>query len=142
MQDHIARARTDIHAAQEEVWALLTQRGPDPDIMFGAEVVCDWKVGSAISWQGEWEGKRYEDKGDVLAIDPPSRLVVTHFSPMSGDEDIPENYHRVTYTLEPAGDDTRVTLEQAGNKSESAAEHSAANWQDMLDGLKKAAERR
>ena len=142
MEDHIARARADIHAGQNEVWALLTQRGPDPDIMFGAEVVSDWKVGSAISWQGEWEGKRYEDKGDVLAIDPPNRLVVTHFSPMSGDEDVPENYHRVTYTLEPAGDDTRVTLQQAGNRSESAAEHSTANWQSMLDGLKKAAERR
>jgi uncharacterized protein YndB with AHSA1/START domain len=142
MDDHIARARADIHADQEAVWALLTQRGPDPDIMFGAEVVSDWKVGSPIAWKGEWEGRAFEDKGEVLAIDPPKRLVVTHYSPMSGDEDIPENYHRVAYTLEPAGDGTRVTLQQAGNGSERAAEHSAANWQGMLDGLKKAAERR
>ena len=77
----------------------------------------------------------------MIEIDPPSRLVVTHFSPMSGDEDVPENYHRVSYTLEPAGDGTRVTLEQDGNKTEEAAEHSTANWQGMLDGLKKAAER-
>ena len=142
MEDHIARARTDIHAGQNEVWALLTQRGPDPDIMFGAEVVSDWEVGSPITWQGEWEGRRYEDKGEVLAIDPPNRLFVTHYSPMSGEDDVPENYHRLTYTLEPAGDATRVTLEQTGNRSESAAEHSTANWQAMLDGLKKAAERR
>jgi len=142
MEEHIARAQTDIHAGQDEVWALLTQRGPDPDIMFGAEVVSDWRVGSPITWRGEWEGKTFEDKGEVLAIDPPNRLVVTHYSPMSGDEDVPENYHHVTYTLEPAGDDTRVTLQQAGNRSEGAAEHSTDNWQGMLDGLKKAAERR
>ena len=141
MEDHIARARTDIQAGQNEVWELLTQRGPDPDIMFGAQVVSDWEVGSPITWRGEWEGRRYEDKGEVLAIDPPNRLVVTHYSPMSGEEDIPENYHRLTYTLEPAGDLTRVALEQTGNSSEGAAEHSTANWQAMLDGLKKAAER-
>lgn len=141
MTDRVARAETEIDAAPERVWALLTQRGPDPDIMFGSEVVSDWRAGSPIRWRGEWEGRRFEDKGEVIEIDPPRRLVVTHFSPMSGDEDVPENYHRVTYTLERAGSATRVALEQDGNKTDSAAEHSAANWQGMLDGLKRAAER-
>lgn len=141
MADHIARAQTEIDASPDTVWALLTQRGPDPDIMFGAEIVSDWRVGSPIRWKGEWEGKEFEDKGEVVEIDPPTRLVVTHFSPMSGDEDVPENYHRLSYDLEPAGDGTRVTLEQDGNRTPEAAEHSTANWQTMLDGLKKAAER-
>lgn len=141
MDDYIARARVDIEAPQEDVWALLTQRGPDPDIMFGAEVISDWRVGSPIVWKGEWQGQSFEDRGEVIAIDPPRRLVVTHFSPMSGEEDLPENHHLVTYLLEQAGDGTRVTLEQSGNKSETAADHSTENWQGMLDGLKKAAER-
>jgi hypothetical protein len=60
---------------------------------------------------------------------------------MSGDEDLPENYHRLSYDLEPAGEGTRVSLEQDGNSSAESAEHSTANWQSMLDGLKRAAER-
>ena len=87
MDDYISRARTDIDAPPGRVWELLTQPGSDPDIMFGAEVVSDWQVGSPIRWKGEWEGKPFEDKGEIIAIDPPSRLVVTHFSPMSGEAD-------------------------------------------------------
>ena len=109
MVDHIARARRHHAHRPREVWALLTQRGPDPDIMFGAEVISDWREGSPIRWKGEWQGKSFEDKGEVVEIDPPKRLVVTHFSPMSGDEDVPENYHRLSYLLEPADGGTRVT---------------------------------
>src|SRR5262245_22321450 len=141
MTDHISRARTQIDASPEKVWGLLTQPGSDPDIMFGSEVVSDFRKGSSIAWKGEWEGRSFEDTGDIIEVDPPNRLVVTHFSPMSGEEDVPENYHRLSFDLEPDGDGTRVTLEQGGNDSEEAAEHSTANWQQMLDGLKRAAER-
>ena len=141
MADHVARAQQEMDAAPEKVWNLLTTPGSDPDIMFGSEVVSDFGKGSPIVWKGEWEGKSFEDKGEIIEIEPPTRLVVTHFSPMSGEEDVPENYHRLSFELEPAGDGTRVTLEQGGNPSEEAAEHSTANWQMMLDGLKKAAER-
>jgi uncharacterized protein YndB with AHSA1/START domain len=139
--DHVARAQQEMDAAPEKVWNLLTKPGSDPDIMFGSEVVSDFAKGSPIVWKGEWEGKPFEDKGEIIEVDPPRRLVVTHFSPLSGEEDVPENYHRLAFELEPAGDGTRVTLEQGGNPSEEAAEHSTANWQMMLDGLKKAAER-
>ncbi len=141
MADFTARAETDISAPPDRVWQLLTQPGSDPDIMFGSEVVSDWQVGSPITWKGEWEGKPFEDKGEIVAIDPPARLEVTHFSPMSGDADVPENYHRLAYELEATDAGTHVTLTQGGNASEEAAEHSTANWQMMLDGLKKAAER-
>ena len=76
----------------------------------------------------------------MLAADRPHRLVVTHFSPMSGQPDVPESYHRLDYRLEAAEGGTRVTLDQDNNPTAEAAEHSAANWRTMLDGLKAVAE--
>ena len=74
-------------------------------------------------------------------MDPPRALEVTHFSPLSGQEDKPENYHRVRYELRNQGDRTLVRLTQDNSGSAEEAEHSGANWQSMLDGLKKVVER-
>ena len=38
--------------------------------MFGTEVHTDWSIGGPIRWRGEWEGKAYEDKGQVLEFEP------------------------------------------------------------------------
>jgi uncharacterized protein YndB with AHSA1/START domain len=133
MNGHIARAERDIPAAPEQVWGLLTTRASE--VYFGSTVETDWQPGSPIVWKGEWEGKPFEDRGEIVEVDAPSRLVITHFSPLSGEADAPENYHRMEYTLTETGGGTHVVLEQDGNDSEEAAEHSAANWQQMLDGL-------
>ena len=64
------------------------------------------------------------------------RLKVTHFSPLSGEEDAPENYHTLVYELTENNGTTRVSLSQDNNSSEEAAEHSKSNWEKMLAGLK------
>ena len=46
------------------------------------------------------EGKSYQDKGTVVAVDEPNRFEVTHFSPFTGQEDVPENYHTLVYALD------------------------------------------
>ena len=140
MPGFVARAETEIEARPEQVWDALT----DPDLiekyMFGSRVETDWKVGSPITWKGEYEGKAYEDKGEVVAIEPGRRLEVTHFSPLSGKDDRPENYHRLVYELEERNGVTHVSLSQDNNPSEEAAEHSRANWEKMLAGLKRVVE--
>ena len=136
MTDHIATVETEVEAPASRVWAALT----DPDVieryMFGARVVTDWKPGSSIDWKGEYKGKPFEDKGEVLEVVPEQRLKVTHFSPLSGEDDVPENYHTVTYELESDNGTTHVSLSQDNNPSAEAAEHSRANWEKMLSGLK------
>jgi hypothetical protein len=97
--------------------------------MFGADVDTTWEVGSPITWSGEHEGTAYQDKGEVLDFDPPSRLSVSHYSPMGGKPDVPANYHRLEYTIAEAADGSMVTLEQDGNDSEEQAEQFAQNWQ-------------
>jgi uncharacterized protein YndB with AHSA1/START domain len=136
MTGHIATVETDVEAPPSRVWSALT----DPDVieqyMFGARVVTDWKPGSPIVWKGEYEGRPFEDKGEVLEVVPERRLKVTHFSPLSGNDDVPENYHTVTHELEAHNGTTHVSLSQDNNPSAEAAEHSRANWEKMLSGLK------
>jgi uncharacterized protein YndB with AHSA1/START domain len=96
--------------------------------------------GSRIVWKGTYEGKPYEDKGEIVEIEPFHRMKVTHFSPMSGQEDVPENYHTLTYELEQRGGKTHVSLSQDNNASEEEAKHSRSNWETMLTSLKQVVE--
>lgn len=136
MADHVATAEIEINASPHEVWSALTDPEQIREYMFGSEVVTDWQRGHPITWKGEYEGKPYEDKGEIVEIEPPRRLKVTHFSPLSGQEDRPENYHTLVYELEESDGTTRVSLSQDNNPSQEAAEHSQANWEKMLTGLK------
>jgi hypothetical protein len=56
---------------------------------------------------------------------------------LTGEPDIPENYHTVTIKLEEIDNQTKVTLTQDKNPSEEAKKHSEENWSTMLSGMKK-----
>jgi len=109
--------------------------------MFGAAVVSDFQEGSPITWTGEWQGKPYQDKGRILKVEPRRELQYSHFSPLSGLPDTPENHHTVTLELTEARGQTRVALSQDNNATEEAREHSQQNWKGMLEGLKKLLEK-
>ncbi len=131
-----------IHATQREVWNALTNPAQVKQYLHGTEMSTDWKEGSPISWKGEWKGQSYEDKGTVLAVEPERLLRYTHWSPMGGSEDKPENYHTVTYEL--AGEDgkTTLTLTQDNNPSQEEADKMANdNWGPVLNGLKESVEK-
>jgi uncharacterized protein YndB with AHSA1/START domain len=140
MSDHVATAQTDVAAAPERVWAALTEPEQIAAYMDGSNVTTTWEVGSPITWDGEYEGREYQDKGEVLTYDEPNVLSVTHYSPMMGQPDEPENYHTLVYTLTATGpaDDqvTHLDLKQDGNESDEQAEQFSKHWQQMLDGLK------
>lgn len=105
--------------------------------MFGTNAVSDWKEGSSIVWKGEWQGKKYEDRGVILKMEPGHVIQYSHFSPLTGQPDLPENYHIVTMELSIKGKQTLVSLLQDNNATEEAREHSEKNWNMMLGGLKK-----
>jgi uncharacterized protein YndB with AHSA1/START domain len=136
----VATAEIEVGASRGRVWTALTEPEQIRKYMFGSEVETDWRPGSPIVWKGEYEGKQYEDKGEIVEIEPERRLKVTHFSPLSGQEDLPENYHTLLYELEEHDGKTRVSLSQDNNPTEAAAEHSRANWERMLSGLKQVVE--
>jgi uncharacterized protein YndB with AHSA1/START domain len=131
-----------IHATEREVWNALTNPEKVKQYLHGTEMSTDWKEGSPIVWKGEWKGRSYEDKGTVLEVEPQKLLKYTHWSPMGGSEDKPENYHTVTYEL--AGEDgmTTLTLTQDNNASQEEADKMAAdNWGPVLNGLKETVEK-
>jgi uncharacterized protein YndB with AHSA1/START domain len=136
MAGFVATAQTDVAAPPERVWAALTDPDQIAAYMQGSKVTTTWEVGSPITWDGEYDGRAYQDKGEVLTHDEPNVLSVTHYSPMMGQPDKPENYHTLVYTLTENGDGTHLELTQDGNESEEQAEQFSANWQGMLDGLK------
>ena len=142
MADHVATAEIEIDASRDKVWSALTDPEQIREYMFGSEVVTDWQQGSPITWKGEYEGKPYEDKGEIVEIEPQRRVKMTHFSPLSGQEDRPENYHTLVYELAESDGRTRVSLSQDNNPSQEAADHSQANWEKMLTGLKDVVEGR
>lgn len=132
-----ATAAVTIAAPATAVWAALTDPVQIKNYMFDSTVETDWQPGNPITWSGEYNGQRYQDKGVVVTVEPLRRLEVTHYSPMSSAEDIPENYHHLTYTLTDTANGTQVELTQDNNPDEDAAAHATRNWQTMLAGLKR-----
>lgn len=137
-----ASTSVDIAAAPEAVWTALT----DPELiaryMHGTQVETDWVEGTPITWRGEWQGRGYEDKGEVRDVEPPVRLAVTHWSPLTGDADEPANYHHVTYDLEQLGSDrTRLTLTHGNSPTQEAADAMIENgWRPTLEAIKQLVE--
>ena len=137
MTGYVAVAETDIDAPAARVWEVLTSPEKLKELWFGAEVETDWQVGSPITWTGEWEGKPYQDKGEILAVEPGRLLKLTHYSPLTGQPDVPENYHTLTYELTG---DTHLKLSQDNNASEEEAKHSQGMWEMLVAKVKEAAE--
>ena len=133
---YTAKATTTINAPVSKVWQALVNPELIKQYLFNTDVISDWKVGSPIVYKGEWEGKPFEDKGEILEIAPERLLRSTHWSPLSGVPDIPENYHTVTYTLADKGDSTEVTITQDNNATEEEKAHSEKNWRTVLEGMK------
>lgn len=137
----VAEKRVTIDAPAEDVWHALTDPASVKQYLHGTDMETDWKVGGPITWKGEWKGKPYEDKGTVLEFEPNKRLKNTHWSPMGGSEDKPENYHTVTYELSEQEGKTILTLKQDNNPSQEEADNMAENnWGPVLDGLKSVVE--
>ena len=135
--NNIAKAETTIATSADKVWNALTDPEMIRKYMFGTHVNSEWKEGARITWKGEWEGKHYEDKGKILIMEPKKKLQYSHFSPLSGVADVPENYHIVTIDLKEEDGKTSVSLTQDNNTDEKAKEHSEKNWKMMLASLKK-----
>lgn len=132
----VASATEVIEAPAERVWAALTEPELVRQYLYGAEIASSWQKGSPITFKGEWKGKAYEDKGEILEIEPGKQLKVTHYSPLSGLPDVPENYHVVTYAIAEMGEASRLTITQENNRDQAEVDESEKTWKMILENIK------
>jgi uncharacterized protein YndB with AHSA1/START domain len=125
-----------IHAPRERVWAAITEPAIIKQYFFGTDLDTDWKVGSPLFFRGEWQGKRYEDRGTVLAYEPMNALAYNYWSAFSGAEDKPETRQVIRYQLDQVADGIRVTVTQSNVATQAIADHSAQNWRGVLEAMK------
>jgi uncharacterized protein YndB with AHSA1/START domain len=143
MEPVTAQVSKHVDAPPSDVWKAITDPVRLKRFFFGAEVESSWEPGDPIRMRGEFKGKAYEDKGEIREAAPGKRLSFSHYSPLSGAPDKRENYHVVTFDLDPDGEGSKVTLSQSnldGTVKASDKEHRAEyekNWQGVLDGLAK-----
>ena len=141
MTDLTASASTTIEAPADDVWTALTTPETIKQWFFGVDTETDWSPGSPIVHRGEWQGKPYEDKGEIVRIEPPRLLVHTHWSDLSGVPDSPEHYQEVTWSLTERDDATELTVSETNLPSEQATATSEQTWPIVLANLKELLER-
>lgn len=139
--DLVVSASIAINAPVSKVWDALTNPKIIKEYLFGTETITDWKIGSDVVFQGEYEGHTYKDKGVVQENKENEVLSYTYWSGFSGLEDKPENYSLVTYTLVPNGNTTTFTWTQRGFATQEGYNHSKSGMDDFLKGIKAIIER-
>jgi uncharacterized protein YndB with AHSA1/START domain len=130
-----------VSAPIAKVWEAVTTPDLIKQWFFGVETETDWKEGSPIIHRGEYQGRPYEDRGQILEIDPPRLLVHSHWSPVSGLPDAPENHERVEWKLDELGGGTQLTIRESNLSSEEARATSEQSWRLVLENLKTMLER-
>lgn len=98
-----------IAATPDQVWQALTDRDTGR-VWRSADYETDWQPGSAIAITAQIGPKRYRDKGTVLGVERPTRLVYEFLPRVSGLPDVPESYSVVGFLLVSRGDGTELTV--------------------------------
>ena len=133
-----------INAPASTVWDALTKPEETRKYMFGCETVSDWKPGSPLLWQGEYEGQQMIFvKGNIVSIEPGRHLAYTVLDPNAMMDDIPENYLTVTYDLAEEGSGTWLTVTQGdyskvadGERRYDEAYNGGEGWNPILVKIK------
>jgi len=140
-RDLIVSQSVDINAEPKQVWNALTNPEIIKEYLFETETITDWKVGSEIVFQGEYEGHKYRDHGIIKELIPLKLISYSYWSCFSGLEDKPENYSLITYTVEKNENSTKFTWTQTGFATEQGYEHSKNGMGAFLQQIKEIIER-
>jgi uncharacterized protein YndB with AHSA1/START domain len=77
----IAKNGIQINNTVAEVWKALVNPEIVEKYMLGSQQLSDWRKGSSIIWKKDFNGRKFEDKGEIREITPQQSLKYTHYSP-------------------------------------------------------------
>ncbi len=128
---------TYIAATPEKLWHALTDGALTQKYWYGRRVESDWKVGSPVTfWYDAEGGQAVSDRGIVLESKPP-RLLAYTFHVEFIDELRDEHPSRVTFQIEPLGNEVKLSLThdefEPGSK---ILEGCRSGWPAILSSLK------
>jgi uncharacterized protein YndB with AHSA1/START domain len=101
---------------------------------FGMHHETDWKAGSP--WRLVFPDGRVADAGEIVEIDPPSRLVLKWRNEFRPELKF-EGYSRCVVELEPVAGAVKLTITHAVDRAESKLiEAVSGGWPRILSNLK------
>jgi uncharacterized protein YndB with AHSA1/START domain/DNA-binding transcriptional ArsR family regulator len=122
-----------IKATPERLWEAITDPKMRAKYSFGVETNSDWTPGS--KYTASVPGVIDIAEGENIEVDPPRRLVQT-FNALWSDEVKAEGTSRVTWEIEPVGDDScRLTVVHDELRPGAHGEL-YGGWPQILSGLK------
>lgn len=124
-----------VRAEIEDVWRALTDPDEVQQFYYDNVVESTWMPGEPVRYRNADEQVMIE--GTVLDVDAPHRLVHTFtFTEHAQPDAAGDPPSRVTWTMEPDDDGTRVTLVHDGFESRNATWRAVEDgWDQILDGL-------
>jgi uncharacterized protein YndB with AHSA1/START domain len=133
-----------IRSTLQHVWDVLTKPEFTKIYMFGCETVSDWKEGSPLLWNGQYEGKEVTFvSGHILELKPPHRLIYSVIDLNAPYEKTPENHLKVLYELAETADGVEFKVSQYGFEEAADGEkrfteiyNNGDGWQPILVGIK------
>lgn len=124
---------TYMQTSPEKVWDALMNPELTKQYWFGHHNASDWKVGSSWRHQMADDPSVVHIVGKVVESEAPKRLVVTWVSP--DNEGNPDKTSRVTYEIEPFGDNVKLTVTHEDLYQE-MFESVSFGWPIVLSNLK------
>ena len=125
-----------IRATPEQVWDGITKPEFTARYFYGSVIDSTYEPGSPYTGWSADRLQRYVD-GEVIEADRPRKLVTT-WRAMYDPETAAEPYSRVTWEIEPAGENvTKLTvIHDELDTAPKTAANVAGGWSYVLSGLK------
>ncbi len=139
-QGYTSESYTTIAGGPAAVWEALINPDLAKEYFWGAQIATTWEEGSQITFQGEFRGNRYLEKGTILEFTPETTLRYTHWSDLEGIPDVPENYRTWTFQLDVQGDSVRLSASEENIPTERQKLRSDEFWREVLTTIKRIVE--
>ncbi len=137
----ISQSSINIDASPPRIWEALIRPEIAKEYFFGAEIETDWKEGSLITFKGEYNGNKYEEKGVLINVEPNTQLQYSHWSHFDGLSDTPENYRIWTFDISEKNGTAVLTISEDNIPTEKQKKRSDEFWREVLLKIKRIVEK-